>query len=427
MAKTAIYICDCMGQISDPIDTASLEALAHELEPQAHVRRVGTLCTTEDLQRLQQELREQGVERLLVAGCSPRTSLKLPEQRLMAVARAGGVDPCLVEVANIREQCAWIHPDDRPGATAKARDILRMAHARLCGAAESAPGGPAAAPRAGAGRRSRWPRRRPSTWPRADVPVTLVEQQAYIGGGRLPAARSCSRPRPGRRSARGPAWARCRPPRRCSTSDIELLTGAECSASTSAEGNFHGHGAAQPALRRRRPLHLLRPVRRRLSGGGAKPLRARARRRRARPSTRRSSARCPTRWSCCRSTAPTAAATASEVCPTEAIDLQARAATTLERAAGAVILATGAELRDAHRSCAPDPDVDHQPRLRAHARRAGRWCGPPTARSPSRWSSCSAPARGPASSKTGAGVPYCSKTCCAVTAKQVERLAMNTR
>ncbi len=236
MAKTAIYICDCMGQISDPIDTASLEVLAHELDPKAEVHRVGTLCTSEDLRRLEEELRSSNAERLLVAACSPRTSLKLPEQRLMAAARAGGVDPCLVEVANIREQCAWIHPDDRPGATAKARDMLRMAHARLGGAAPSSPavtlqrralvlgGGPAGLAAA-------------KHLARAEVPVTLVEQQAHIGGGVCQLAfmfQTEAWPATCKGTCVGPVQAA----EALFDERIELLTGAELQRIDKQEGNF---------------------------------------------------------------------------------------------------------------------------------------------------------------------------------------------
>jgi heterodisulfide reductase subunit A2 len=419
MAKTAIYICDCMGQISDPIDTASLEALARELEPDAHVQRVGTLCTSEDLQRLQQELREQGVERLLVAACSPRTSLKLPEQRLMAVARAGGVDPCLVEVANIREQCAWIHPDDRSGATAKARDMLRMTHARLSGAVESSPGvpvqrralvlggGPAGLAAA-------------KHLARADVPVTLVEQQAHIGGGVCQLAfmfQTEAWPATCKGTCVGPVQAA----EALFDERIELLTGAELQRIDKEQGNFTatvrlsprfvdvdrciscGQCTAACPVELDNTFELERGVKRKAIDKAFV---------RAVPdAVELLPEHCPDGCVAC-----------AEVCPNGAIDLQA-APQTLERAAGAVIMTTGTAQRDV-------PDLRTSPDVVTamtfeRMLDAGQVVRPSDGEEAEHvvFVQCAGSRAGMGSARSG--VPYCSKTCCAVTAKQVKRLATN--
>ena len=181
MATTAVIICDCMGMVSDHLDTGSLEELAGRWDEVGLVKRVGKLCGKAQLDALAQELRGEGIQRLIYAGCSPRMSLKLPEQLLEDTARLAGIDPSLVEVANIREQCAWLHTDDQAAASAKGRDMLRMARARLLRAEPTAEDvslerqvlviGAGAAGLAATDELSR-----------AGLPVTLVEQNAYLGG-----------------------------------------------------------------------------------------------------------------------------------------------------------------------------------------------------------------------------------------------------
>ena len=81
----AVYICDCMGLVSDHVDTASLERLAGELDGVTLVRRIGMLCGTEELDGLVAELERERVDRLLFAGCSPRHFFAIV--RLVATAR----------------------------------------------------------------------------------------------------------------------------------------------------------------------------------------------------------------------------------------------------------------------------------------------------------------------------------------------------
>jgi len=130
MSNIGVFICDCKGQVSDTVDTARLAEAAEKLENVAFVERKDLLCGEKDLGSAIRRLKEEGCDRMLLAACSPRSSLKFPEERIARVMGVVGLQPDLFEVANIREQCAWQHPD-REEATGKAQDLTRMAHARL--------------------------------------------------------------------------------------------------------------------------------------------------------------------------------------------------------------------------------------------------------------------------------------------------------
>ncbi len=128
--KIGVWICDCEGKISDKLDLDVLTSKAKDLENVTLVKRVGNLCSGKGLSELKKTIKENDVDRVLFAGCSARSSLKFSEELIAQILDEVGIDSALFEVANIREQNAWLH-DDKDGATRKAIDLLRMAHARL--------------------------------------------------------------------------------------------------------------------------------------------------------------------------------------------------------------------------------------------------------------------------------------------------------
>jgi len=128
--RIGAWICDCKGQISDKIDTRYLEEETKKLPDVVLVKRAALLCNKEEIARLTEELKDADADRLLFIGCSARSSLRFPEQQIVSALKHADIDEALFEVANVREQCAWLH---EPGeaATSKALDVIKMAHARL--------------------------------------------------------------------------------------------------------------------------------------------------------------------------------------------------------------------------------------------------------------------------------------------------------
>ncbi len=169
--KVGYLICTCGGQISEKIDINTLSQKTSDLDCINNFKVVDNLC--KDTSQLKDAL--EGCDRLLLAGCSERSSLTLNEDRIEDTMEEAGLNRAMYEVANIREQCAWVN-----GNTEKAIDMVKMAHTKLLtNSPTSAPqitekslvigGGPAGMQAA-------------IDIAKLGMPVTLVESNAYLGG-----------------------------------------------------------------------------------------------------------------------------------------------------------------------------------------------------------------------------------------------------
>jgi len=125
-AKIGVFICDCGTEIARFIDTEALTDRARDLPHVTLVQRGLYNCSQEGQKRIKQAIAEQGLNRVVVAGCTPRTHQPL----FRTVCEEAGLNGSLFEMANIREQCAWVHADERERTTAKALDLIRMAVAK---------------------------------------------------------------------------------------------------------------------------------------------------------------------------------------------------------------------------------------------------------------------------------------------------------
>jgi len=125
--RTGIVLCDCAGEIGRTIDLEAVACTARHLSGVEADEVIPLACFPEGQARIGELLREKPIERLVVGACSPRTHEPL-FQRLAAQA---GINPYLVEVVNLREQCAWVHESDPAGATRKASELVRMGVARV--------------------------------------------------------------------------------------------------------------------------------------------------------------------------------------------------------------------------------------------------------------------------------------------------------
>ncbi|MFA7467284.1 MAG: CoB--CoM heterodisulfide reductase iron-sulfur subunit A family protein [Desulfotomaculaceae bacterium] len=124
--RIGVYICHCGGNISDYVNVETVrQAVANE--PGVVVAKTAMFsCSDATQQEMIQDIREQNLDGLVVASCSPK--LHLPTFR--EVARRAGLNPYRYTQVNIREQCSWTHTNDHTGATEKAVRLVRAGIAR---------------------------------------------------------------------------------------------------------------------------------------------------------------------------------------------------------------------------------------------------------------------------------------------------------
>lgn len=130
--RIGVFVCDCGQNIGGAIDTASVVDDAAKYPQVVHAGMVGHGCGAEALANMQSVIKEKNLNRVVVGACSPRTH----EGLFQETVRSAGLNKYLVEIANIRDQNAWVHTGARDLATAKAKQLIRMA---ISGVAKSRP------------------------------------------------------------------------------------------------------------------------------------------------------------------------------------------------------------------------------------------------------------------------------------------------
>jgi len=120
--KTAIFICQCGGEITRLLDLNALANFSKKL-PNVHLcEKIDVLCSATSLKKVSQRLREIKVSRVVFAACVPYHYQHLFEEAAMEA----GIAPGYVKIVNIREHAAWPHADDQSKATEKAKNMIAM-------------------------------------------------------------------------------------------------------------------------------------------------------------------------------------------------------------------------------------------------------------------------------------------------------------
>jgi heterodisulfide reductase subunit A len=124
--KIGVYVCQCGGNISGTVDCGGVARWAEELEGVVISRDYQFMCSSPGQEMIKDDIREQGLDRVVVASCTPR----MHEPTFQRAVAEAGVNPYCFEMANIREQCSWVH-DDREEATRKAQALVAAAVSRV--------------------------------------------------------------------------------------------------------------------------------------------------------------------------------------------------------------------------------------------------------------------------------------------------------
>jgi len=125
--KVGVYVCHCGINIAHTVDVEEVAKATAEVANVAVARNYIYMCSDPGQQLIQDDIRELGLDRVVVASCSPR----MHELTFRRVIQEAGLNPYYLQIANIREQCSWVHTD-REAATEKAKDIVAGAVSRSC-------------------------------------------------------------------------------------------------------------------------------------------------------------------------------------------------------------------------------------------------------------------------------------------------------
>ncbi|MGC9196768.1 MAG: CoB-CoM heterodisulfide reductase HdrA2 [Syntrophobacteraceae bacterium] len=124
--RIGVYVCHCGLNIGRTVDCGAVAQMAARLPGVVVAKDMLYTCSDPGQESIKEDIATHGLERIVVASCSPR----LHEATFRQMVREAGINPYLFEMANIREHCSWVHMDNPGAATQKAMDLTRMAVAR---------------------------------------------------------------------------------------------------------------------------------------------------------------------------------------------------------------------------------------------------------------------------------------------------------
>jgi len=124
--RIGVFVCNCGVNIGGIADVPSIVEYAKKLPDVVYVEDNLFTCSQDTQEKILEVIKEHGMNRIVVAACTPRTHEPLFQETI----KNAGLNPYLFEMANIRNQCTWVHSDDKQKATEKSKDLLKMAVSR---------------------------------------------------------------------------------------------------------------------------------------------------------------------------------------------------------------------------------------------------------------------------------------------------------
>ncbi|MEW5766859.1 MAG: FAD-dependent oxidoreductase [bacterium] len=121
--RIGVWVCHCGVNIAGVVDVEAVRAYAAGLPFVGYVENALYTCSQDTQERMKEVIRQKGLNRVVVAACTPRTH----EPLFRDTCREAGLNKFLFEMANIRDQDSWVHQNEPENATAKAKDLVRMA------------------------------------------------------------------------------------------------------------------------------------------------------------------------------------------------------------------------------------------------------------------------------------------------------------
>jgi heterodisulfide reductase subunit A len=124
--RIGVFVCNCGTNIGGIVDVPKVAEYARTLPGVTYVEENLFTCSQDTQDKIREVIEKEGLNRVVVAACTPRTHEPLFQETL----RDAGLNQYLFEMANIRNQCSWVHSKEKEEATEKSMDLVRMAVAR---------------------------------------------------------------------------------------------------------------------------------------------------------------------------------------------------------------------------------------------------------------------------------------------------------
>ena len=124
--RIGVFVCHCGINIGAYVDVPSVVEYAKSLPNVDYAEENLYTCSQDTQKKIVDKIKEHKLNRIIVASCTPRTHEPLFQETL----REAGLNPQLFEMANIRDQCSWVHMNEQKAATEKAKDLMKMAVAK---------------------------------------------------------------------------------------------------------------------------------------------------------------------------------------------------------------------------------------------------------------------------------------------------------
>jgi heterodisulfide reductase subunit A2 len=125
--RIGVFVCNCGINIAGVVDVPDVRDYAATLPYVEYTTNNLYTCSQDTQETIAQIIKEKNLNRIVVASCSPKTH----EPMFQDTLTSAGLNKYLFEMANIRNQCSWVHANNPPLATEKARDLVRMAVAKV--------------------------------------------------------------------------------------------------------------------------------------------------------------------------------------------------------------------------------------------------------------------------------------------------------
>ncbi len=122
-ARIGVFVCQCGMNIGQTVDCKKVARTVSGLSDVKVSKDITYACSEPGQMEIRNDIEENNLNRVVIASCSPR----LHEPTFRNMMKEAGLNPFVLEMANLREQCSWVHMNEPDAATSKSIDLVQMA------------------------------------------------------------------------------------------------------------------------------------------------------------------------------------------------------------------------------------------------------------------------------------------------------------